>query len=123
MNNIERLVESGDVRECAACGQRSAYAWEHVTEKETYHRGCYERGEIAHIGSASCFERECGHCGANNVFAVAPILAECYTHEPPPEHSELPAHARFFRPAPDGERSRRKQSGRKRDDNRTQEDS
>ena len=79
---LAALKEEGDVVECAACGELSAYAWQNVTEKPSYHRMCWERGEIAHVGAASGFEWECGHCGANNVDADAPILAEVYTHYP-----------------------------------------
>ena len=82
VKDIQALIREGGIRKCAACRQLSAYAWQYVTAKPSYSRGCFSRGEIAHIGAASCFEWECGHCGANNVFRSAPILAECYTHVP-----------------------------------------
>lgn len=78
---IEALLESGDLVQCAACGEISSHSWTHVTEKETYYRLDFKPGEIANIGASSCFEWECGHCGANNVDADAPILAEVYTHQ------------------------------------------
>ena len=92
VRDVAGLIDAGDVRSCAGCGQYSAYSWDHVTAK--YDNGCVERGEIAHIGASSCFEWQCGHCGANNAFKDAPILAECYTHVEPPDCDNLPAHAR-----------------------------
>lgn len=81
--DIEKLVSLGDIVQCAACDEYNSYAWIHVPEKESYLRGCYKKGEIAHIGASSCFEWECGHCGANNVDPESPTLAEVYTHVSP----------------------------------------
>lgn len=83
--DIEALQESGDIVECAACGELSAYAWQYVADKPSYSRGCYDKGEIAHVGAASGSEFECGHCGAHNVEADSPLLHECYTHVSPEE--------------------------------------
>jgi hypothetical protein len=79
-NRIAKLIASGDIVECAACEELSAYSFDNVTPRGHYFRGCWDKGEIAHVGACSSFEWECGHCGANNVDADAPILAECYTH-------------------------------------------
>lgn len=68
MANTQELIESGNVEVCPVCGGLSAYAWQDVNE------------DIAHIPTASCWEWECGHCGAHLVDASAPILAEVYTH-------------------------------------------
>lgn len=68
-----------DIVECARCGEKSAWAWGDVTAKSEYRLDA-KPGEIAHIGAASCFEWECGHCGANNVDVDSPTLHECYTH-------------------------------------------
>jgi hypothetical protein len=81
--NIEALLESGDIECCAACGEHSAYSWRYVTPKEHHYRLGYNKGEIAHIGAASGFEWECGHCGAHNVPEDSPLLAEVYTHVSP----------------------------------------
>lgn len=93
--DLEQLIQSGEVRECAACGRYSAYNWEHVTAGVDSER-C-QSTHIAHIGTCSGFEWQCGHCGANNVFKDAPILAECYTHEEPPDCADLPEYARYGR--------------------------
>lgn len=69
---VAELVRLKHVLECPVCGELSAHAWCDVDE---------ELG-IAHIPTASCWEWECGHCGAHLVEADAPILAECYTHRP-----------------------------------------
>jgi len=76
---IDTLLESGDLKQCAACGELSADSWNLVTAKSDFSRDA-KPGEIGHIGAASCFEWACGHCGANNVYVDAPILAEVYTH-------------------------------------------
>lgn len=76
---VDELIEAGDVVECAACGEHSAYAWDLVTARSEFRMDA-ETGQIAHVGAASCFEWECGHCGAHNVHRDAPILAEYYTH-------------------------------------------
>lgn len=81
--DIEALKESGDIVECAGCGELSAYAWQFVADKPSYSRLCFEKGEIAHVGACSGSEWECGHCGANNVEADSPLLAEVYTHVAP----------------------------------------
>ena len=80
---IDALIHSRDIVQCAACGELSAHSWDLVTEKETYYRLGWDPGEIAHVGAASCFEWECGHCGAHHVKIRAPILAEVYTHSDP----------------------------------------
>ena len=67
----EDLIKDGSIEECPVCGGLSAYAWEDVNE---------EKG-INHIPCTSCWEWECGHCGAHLVDSASPILAECYTHQ------------------------------------------
>jgi hypothetical protein len=96
-DSVAQLIESGDVRECAGCGELSAYSWDDVSVKPDGER--FQPGEIAHIGAASCFEWQCGHCGAYNAFKDAPILAECYTHVEPPDCSDLALYARCQRPS------------------------
>jgi hypothetical protein len=91
-SDLYSLIDAGDVRACAGCGEYSAHSWDHVTSKSD--TGRPERGEIGHIGASSCFEWQCGHCSAYNAFKDAPILAECYTHVEPPDCDNLPAHAR-----------------------------
>lgn len=81
--DVAEMLSAGDVVRCAACGELSAYAWElcnayGATNGE--HNYNPEKGLIAHIGTASCWEFECGHCRAHNVERDAPILADCYTH-------------------------------------------
>jgi hypothetical protein len=78
--DVEALKASGDIVECADCGELSAYSWRYVAEKEHYFRLGFEKGEIANVGAASCFEWDCGHCGANNVPEDSPLLAEVFTH-------------------------------------------
>lgn len=81
---LARLVECGDIEECAACGRLSAYAWQDVERLEA-------RG-VAHIGAASGFEWQCGHCSASNVPQDSPLLAEVYTHTAPEDHDEREDH-------------------------------
>lgn len=76
---VETLLETGDLKRCAACGELSADSWNLVTARNDFRLDA-NPGEIAHVGAASCWEWECGHCGANNVEADSPILAEVYTH-------------------------------------------
>lgn len=82
--NFERLKNEGDIVECARCSEHSAFCWAFVDEQSenpgTTVRLGWVPGEIAHVGSASCFEWECGHCGASNVEPDSPTLAEVYTH-------------------------------------------
>lgn len=76
---IDALLASEDLVQCAACGELSAYSFNLVTARADFRMDA-KPGEIGHVGAASCFEWECGHCGANNVDLEAPILAEVYTH-------------------------------------------
>lgn len=72
------------VETCARCGELSAYCWDDCTAyPDGEHTYDPEPGTIAHIGTASCWEWECGHCRANNVERDSPINAECYTHVDP----------------------------------------
>lgn len=84
---VEQLIETGDIVECAACEELSAFCWAYVDDQsenpgETFRLG-WIPGEIAHVGSSSCFEWECGHCGSSNVDPDSPTLAEVYTHVDP----------------------------------------
>lgn len=84
--DTDELVELGHVLECPCCGELSAYAWEDATAYDQFEDGIVPGGfrpapgTIAHIGTASCWEWECGHCRAHLVQADSPILAECYRH-------------------------------------------
>lgn len=80
---LAELIRSGDVRECAACGEYSAYSWDLTTPKSEAER--FGAGQIAHIITACCFDWQCGHCQATNVFIDSPTLDECYTHVERPE--------------------------------------
>lgn len=82
-DETQALIDSEDIVQCSACDELSAYAWQHVTEKAQHFRLGYEKGEIAHVGAACCFDWECGHCGATNVEPDSPTLAEVYTHVAP----------------------------------------
>lgn len=68
---VEKLMRSGDIVECAACGRLSAFSW----------RNADESSDIAVVGACSAYEWQCGHCRSVNVDAHAPILAEVYTHQ------------------------------------------
>lgn len=89
MTHEERdaLIESGHILECICCGELSAYCYGDTDAYDQFDDDIIpggfkpEPGTIAHIGTASCWEWECGHCGAHHVDADSPILAECYTHE------------------------------------------
>lgn len=94
MPSIKGLLRTGDIRRCAACNELSAYAFEHTTQKDESLRGSFEPDEVAHIGAADAFGWRCGHCGAYNAFRDAPILAECYTHQPPLRARPVPRYAR-----------------------------
>jgi hypothetical protein len=61
---------SKDLEECPVCGGLNTYCWDDVDE---------EKG-IAHIPTASCWEWQCGHCGAHLVEAGSPPTYPCYTH-------------------------------------------
>lgn len=83
---IKTLKDSGDIVECAACGELSAFCWDFVDE-QSENPGSTIRlnwlpGEIAHVDSSSCFDWTCGHCEATNVDPDSPTLAEVYTHKP-----------------------------------------
>lgn len=69
---ISKLIKSGDIEICPACGRMSAYYTGYVDK----------RHDIAHISTATCFEWQCGHCHASIVEKDSPINAECYTHIP-----------------------------------------
>lgn len=86
--SIETLLASGALVRCAGCGELSSFSWQHVTHKQSYPRLCWQPGEIAHIGAASGFEWECGHCAASNVPLDSPLLAEVFTHVDPAELTE-----------------------------------
>lgn len=76
---IDTLLESGNLKQCAACGELSADSWNLVTTRSQFRLDA-KPGEIAHVGAASCWEWVCGHCRASNVNVDDPILAEVYTH-------------------------------------------
>jgi len=42
---------------------------------------------IAEVTAGSGDEWECGHCRAHHVHRDSPLLAECFTHAPPPSRS------------------------------------
>lgn len=80
------LVLDGSIEICPACGEMSAYAWLYVNAFDASPHEIDsasfkpDHGTIAHIGTASCFEWECGHCGGHIVEASSPINAPGYTH-------------------------------------------
>lgn len=84
--DLSILIEDGSVEECQICGGHSAYAWQDVSSElsdsnDIYSRPTKGQGHlIAHIGAASGFEWECGHCGAHHVQRDSAINSECYTH-------------------------------------------
>lgn len=67
---IDQLLEKGHIETCLVCDKLSAYAWCDTDE---------DLG-VAHIGTASCWEWECGHCRAHHVEADSPLLHPAYTH-------------------------------------------
>ena len=83
---LNHLIKCGYVEECPRCGGYSAYAWGDCDAYGEFADGIIpggfrpEPGTIAHIGTAFCFEWECGHCGAYCVPVDSPILADVYTH-------------------------------------------
>ena len=79
-DEIDLLIESGDIVRCSACGELSALSWDYVTPKSRCYLRCWDAGEIAHVGATSMDEFECGHCGANNVEPESPILSPANTH-------------------------------------------
>lgn len=85
--DIEALVDIGELVRCAACGELSAFSWDHVTARSESRLDA-NPGDIAHVGATSFHEWECGHCGANNVEIGSPLLAEVYTHVDPAIRAE-----------------------------------
>ncbi len=81
------LVVDGSIEICPCCQELSAYAWQDATGYDEFEDGIIpggfqpEPGCIAHIGTASGWEFECGHCRAHVVDGSSPILSPCYTHE------------------------------------------
>lgn len=82
--DVEHLLASGDIVCCPVCGELSAFSWQDTTaypEGEPIHRGMkLEPGTIAHVGACSCWEWECGHCGAHLVEVDSTINHPAYTH-------------------------------------------
>lgn len=82
---LNRLLTSGDIVECAACGELSAYAAQNVDDQvphdpNTWACRGWTKGQVAHVGVACAWTWECGHCGATNCYPDSPILHPCYTH-------------------------------------------
>lgn len=74
----EELIESGRGERCLVCQGVSAYAWSEVSEEEG----------IAHIGTSSCWEWQCGHCGTRHVERGSPIDHPAYTHRDDDDEEE-----------------------------------
>lgn len=79
------LVENGSIEICPICHELSAYSW---YESDAYDEcgdiipGGFKPkpGTIAHIGTASGDEWECGHCKARLMDANSPLNHPAYTH-------------------------------------------
>lgn len=67
---LAKLIDKGHVMRCSSCNGLSAYAWCDTDESLN----------VAHIGAASCWEWQCGHCRTHWVEADSPINSPCYTH-------------------------------------------
>jgi hypothetical protein len=84
---IALMIASTAIETCLVCGELSAYAYGNCDAYDQFPDDIIPGGfrplpgTIAHIGTASYWEWECGHCGAHHVDADSPILAPCYTHE------------------------------------------
>ena len=85
-DDVQDLIEDGSIETCPCCGELSAYAWQDADAYDEFEDGIIpggftpEPGTVAHIGTASGFEWECGHCGAHLVAEDSPINHPCYTH-------------------------------------------
>jgi hypothetical protein len=85
-DETKALVLDGSIEICPACHEMSAHSWNDANGYEEFTDGITpggfkpEKGKIAHIGTASCFEWECGHCGAHCVKRDSPINHPAYTH-------------------------------------------
>jgi hypothetical protein len=86
-SEIERLIENGSIVVCPVCEGLSAHAWGDTTSYDQFVDGIIPggfvpaKGTIAHIGTSSCWEWECGHCKSHVVEAGSPLTDPCYTHE------------------------------------------
>lgn len=80
------LVLDGSIEVCPVCHELSAYSWNDCTGYEEFTDGIIpggfkpEKGKIAHIGTASGSEFECGHCKAHVMDANSPLNHPAYTH-------------------------------------------
>lgn len=82
---LKQLMEEGVIVECANCCELCSHDSDFVDEQEPGSpyvvRGGWDSGQIASVDGASCFDWNCGHCGATNVDPDSPTLAEVYTHQ------------------------------------------
>ena len=81
------LILDGSIEICPVCDELSAYSWQEANAYEQFTDGIIpggfkpEKGKIAHIGTASSFEWECGHCKRSFTERDSPINHPAYTHE------------------------------------------
>ena len=73
---LRRLIITGDVEVCPACNTLSAYCYDDADEES--------KPPVYHIPACSCFDWQCGKCGATLADANSAALAEVYTHSAPP---------------------------------------
>jgi hypothetical protein len=80
------LVLDGSIEICSACGGLSAYAWQDCTGYEEFPDGIIpggftpDKGKVAHVGAASGFEFQCGHCRRNIMSVDSPLNSPLFTH-------------------------------------------
>lgn len=92
--DTKALVLDGSIEICPVCDELSAHAWQETTAYDQFTDGIIpggfkpEPGTIAHIGNASCFDWQCGHCKRSFTTVDSPINHPCYTHADPDEESD-----------------------------------
>ena len=77
---LQALVQHGDILECPCCGRLSAYAWQDTnipgeSDYESDYTAVYHVGACSGLG-----EWQCGYCKQYLVEADSVLLAECFTH-------------------------------------------
>lgn len=81
---VKELILDGSIEVCPVCGELSAYCWADTTaydDDQPIHVGMrLERGTIGHIGTSSCWEWGCPHCGADCTDASSPLNHPAYNH-------------------------------------------
>lgn len=75
-----------NIETCPGCGERSAYAWSDTTSYDELPDNIVpggfkpEPGTVAHIGTSSCWEWQCGHCGTSWTESGSPLTFPAYSH-------------------------------------------